>query len=185
VHLFLRNASQLPVEIVQLAYDVHTAWRIRSGERSYRRIAGVQPQRFFVYDPISVPSQETWASSLSCQPGAPRPEGAAQLDLNEGVRCVIVWLFLVDNAGRMGIAAGQGTRAKRVRRYSRRRETNHRGGIAPARWIAPRRTGQARRYEWARRGRWPGAGRVVSVAPLGPGGGPGSPGRKDPNRQGG
>jgi hypothetical protein len=62
VHLFIRNASELPVEVTQLACDLETTWLVPDGEFAYRSVAGVQPHRSFS-DPIVVAPQDTWDGS--------------------------------------------------------------------------------------------------------------------------
>jgi hypothetical protein len=65
VRLYIRNASQLPIEVVQLAFEVHGRWRVPSGPLSWRLVAGVNPRRHFVEaeDLGSVAPEETWSNS--------------------------------------------------------------------------------------------------------------------------
>jgi hypothetical protein len=41
VHLFIRNASELPIEVAQLACDLETRWLVPHGELAYRPVSGV------------------------------------------------------------------------------------------------------------------------------------------------
>lgn len=53
----------------------------------------------------------------------PIPEDGAKLDMLESVRCVVRWLLVIDSAGRRWeLQPGNGHRANRVTRYSRRKE---------------------------------------------------------------
>ena len=133
VHLFIRNASELPVEVAQLACDLETRWLVPDGELAYRPVAGVQPHRCFI-DRIVVAPQYTWDGSYDFNIEHLAPENAVQLDLIRGVVAVIRWLLIIDNAGRKWeVRPGSGTRARRVRWYSRREE------YQPAWWAARRR----------------------------------------------
>jgi hypothetical protein len=62
IHPHIRNASQLPIEVKQLALEVHTTWLVPDGELAYKPVAGVSPHRCFVYD-LRIPPQHTWNNS--------------------------------------------------------------------------------------------------------------------------
>jgi hypothetical protein len=132
VRLFIRNASELPIEVVQLACDLETAWLVPDGEIAYRPVAGVQPHRSFT-DHIVVPPQDTWDSSHEFNIAHLAPENAVQLSLIHGAVVVIRWLLIIDNAGRRWeVRPASGSRARRIRWYSRREE------YQPAWWATRR-----------------------------------------------
>lgn len=79
----IRNASELPIEVVQLACDLETTWLVPDGEIAYRPVAGVQPHRSFT-DHIVVPPQDTWDSSHEFNIAHLAPENAVQLSLIRG-----------------------------------------------------------------------------------------------------
>jgi hypothetical protein len=121
-HLFIRNASELPIEVVQLACDLETTWDVPDGELAYRPVAGVQPHRSFI-DRVMVPPQDTWDGSYDFNIAHLAPENAVQLDLIRGVVVVIRWLLIIDNAGRKWeVRPSSGTRARRVKWYRQREE---------------------------------------------------------------
>jgi len=123
VRLFIKNSSQLPMEIVQLAFDVHGRWLIPSGPDSQRSTPGVNPRRHFLDDLGSSAPDETWSNSFQVNVADTMPQEDASLNFLESARCSIMWLLLIDNAGRRWeIQPGKGGRAKRVRWYSRLRE---------------------------------------------------------------
>jgi hypothetical protein len=120
VDLYIRNASELPVEVVQTAYEVHTTWigkaQVWPGLRPLAVYSGRE----------TVPPQDTWRKQLNYTPASIAnlaPEGAEMLTLFEGVRCVANWMLLIDNAGRRwDVRPSKGSRAKRARWYRRRKE---------------------------------------------------------------
>jgi hypothetical protein len=133
VHLFIRNASELPIEVAQLACDLETTWLVPDGELAYRPVAGIQPHRSFT-DPIVVAPQDTWDGSYDFNIAHLAPENAVQLHLIRGGVVVIRWLLIIDNAGRKWeVRPSSGTRARRVTWYSRREE------YQPAWWATRRR----------------------------------------------
>jgi hypothetical protein len=122
VRLYVKNASQLPIEVVQLAFEVQGRWRVRSGERSWRLVPGLKSRLWFKEN-LGVAPEETWNSSLDANIADTIPEEGARLDQLESVRCVIRWLLVIDSAGRRWrLEPGKGRRAKRITRYSRPRE---------------------------------------------------------------
>jgi hypothetical protein len=118
VRICAKNASELPVQIVRLAYEIETQWIHKGG-----MIAGKPTQGFA--DRIWVPPQEPLEKELTVSVADSRPEGALMLAVIPGqdVDCTIRWLLLVDNAGRKWeVRPGKGSRAKRVKWYRRRRQ---------------------------------------------------------------
>jgi hypothetical protein len=116
-HLFVRNASELPIEVAQLACDLRTTWLVPDGQLAYRPVPGVQPHRSFI-ERIVVAPQVTWDGTYSFDIAHLAPENAVQLDLIRGCVVVIRWLLIIDNAGRKWeVRPSSGTRARRVRWY--------------------------------------------------------------------
>jgi hypothetical protein len=135
VRLYIRNASQLPIEVVQLAYEVHGRWRVPSGSHSWRLVAGVNPRRNFLEVLRPVAPEETWNSSNPVNVADTIPEEGARLDPLESVRCVIVWLLLIDSAGRRWeLQPGKGVGPNGSDGIAATGKTNH-DGSGPARAV--------------------------------------------------
>jgi hypothetical protein len=135
VRLFARNATDLPIEVRQVAYEIHTNWLVPDLDQCtdpdhpdvWLVEAGTRPEKCFV-ERIRVPPQETWEQSFPISFAHLAPERASQPEWFHGVVCEISWILVVDNAGRRWeLRPARGQRARRIRRY-RPRE------YQPARW---------------------------------------------------
>jgi hypothetical protein len=101
--IYVRNGSQLPVEVKQLAYSMYTRWwkPVLGSKLVSEQVPGKVPIRAFVND-LRIPPRRTWnnkAYPYEFDVAHTVPERAQQLDLVQGVRCEIDWLLLIDNAG--------------------------------------------------------------------------------------
>ncbi len=125
---FVRNGSQLPVQVAHLAYDVHSCWMVRDLEQwrddqpgvmgPWQPMAGTGVVRQYI-EGIRVPPQETWSQETGANVAHLVPEHADQLELHGGIRPEIRWVLLVDNAGRRWVAQpSSGGPTRRVRWYS-------------------------------------------------------------------
>jgi hypothetical protein len=131
----LRNSSEVPVLIVQVAWRVDTRWMVADDAQSTPGQAdvwsvepGTESVRMFG-DPQRVPPGETqeWSQPVNVAHTAPR--GATALDPIRGIAVHVDWLLIVDNAGRRWeVRPETGGRAKRVGRRWRPRE------YMPRRW---------------------------------------------------
>lgn len=125
--IYVRNGSELPIVVKQLAYSIHTRWwvPVLGSKQIFEPVAGTEAACNFVND-LRVPPRDTWdneAGPYERNLAHTAPRRAVQLDLVQGVRCEIDWLLLVDNAGRKWeIQPIRGDRAKRLRWYSRPKE---------------------------------------------------------------
>jgi hypothetical protein len=160
VRLTIKNAGNLPVDIFQLAIETSTKWAVRDLDQwerepdgSYSEGPGVwtvkpgkQTQKHFL-GPLRPPPQDRVDHSFEVNVAHMAPEHADQLHLFEGIRCKILWMLIVDNAGRRWeVRPGVGRRARRVRWFSRRREYQ-----PPEFWTAASRI---RQWAWNLRVRW-------------------------------
>lgn len=121
--LFVRNASELPVDVVQVACKVHTCWVVPDRNQSSGITEpGKEPDRFFV-EPGLIPPQETWTHNHEFNTAHQAPHEDCRLMFTRGVVCEVDWILAVDNAQRTWeIRPRRGRRAKRIRWYSHRRE---------------------------------------------------------------
>lgn len=109
----VRNGSQLPIQVAQLAYEVRSRWLVRDlPQRTADRPGapdwavgpwgiglGTDPVRAYV-EGIRVPPQETWHQENGVNVVRQAPDRADQLDMIDGLIYEIRWVLLVDNAGR-------------------------------------------------------------------------------------
>jgi hypothetical protein len=125
VRLFIRNATDLPVEIRQVSYEVHTTWSVPDLDQCtnpdepdiWSMEPGTRPERYFV-DTIRVAPQETWEHPFPVNFAHLAPDGASQPAMFHGVTCEISWVLVADNAGRRWeLRPMKGLRARRIRRY--------------------------------------------------------------------
>ncbi|WSQ10280.1 hypothetical protein OG604_22355 [Streptomyces sp. NBC_01231] len=136
VKLHFGNSGNLPVEIVQISFEVKTKWAVRDLDQWEREPDGslrngygvwtVKPgigsHKHFIAN-VRVPPQGEVDSETPIDVSDLAPEHADQLELFDGITCKISWMLIVDNAGRRWeVRPGVGRRAKRIRWYHRRRE---------------------------------------------------------------
>lgn len=127
----LRNASQLPVRVRQLAYRIETSWWVPdptaqgpSDPNSWTATPGTESQMFFI-DNVRLPPQETLRPECQVNVAHMAPDVASHLVFTDGILAHIEWILIVDNAGRRWVVRPErGGRAKRQRwrRRSRRNE---------------------------------------------------------------
>jgi hypothetical protein len=136
IYTHLRNASELPVVVKQLAYDVHTRWYVEDHEQPsklpqvYKPVDATEPHRAFVHDVKLAPGETRDLTPYEVNLEHLAPEGSRQLDMVGGVKVEVAWLLVIDTAGRRWvIEPPHGGRAKRVRWW--RRRSNE---FMPARW---------------------------------------------------
>ncbi|GAA5151734.1 hypothetical protein GCM10023321_19280 [Pseudonocardia eucalypti] len=120
----IRNASQLPIRVVQVAWQAETRWLIEDKTQSqypkgpgiWSEVSGTAPPSN-VHDHIDVPPQETVEiPPFEVDISNAAPPDAAQLSPTNGVQVRVRWLLVVDNSGRRWeIRPEKGDRAKRVR----------------------------------------------------------------------
>jgi hypothetical protein len=65
IQVYVRNASELPVVVKQLAYSIHTKWLVPEGKQNWELVAGRLPVPRFFVDYIQVPPQRTWDNNAS------------------------------------------------------------------------------------------------------------------------
>lgn len=129
VRFRLRNASEVPVRIVQVAWRIDTQWMVEDTVQStpeHPDVWSIEPGtdsvRMFS-EPRRVPPGETEEWSLPVNVAHTAPEGASALDPIRGMTVHVDWLLVVDNAGRRWeVFPETGGRAKRIRRRWRPRE---------------------------------------------------------------
>lgn len=125
---FVRNGSALPVEIVQIAFSIHTRWMVRDLEQwqDDLQVWSVEPGIGTVKmysGHVRVPPAETWESGPQEVNFAHlAPEHADQIDPTNGLTYEIRWVLLIDNSGRRWeVRPMAGGQARRITWWSRRR----------------------------------------------------------------
>lgn len=102
IQVYVRNGSELPVQVEQLEYVIRTRWLVPTDDGAWEPVDGTPAGPSSLRD-FQVRPQQTWDNN-----GTPAevnlahtaPERAVQLDLLQGVRCEINSVVVVDNAGR-------------------------------------------------------------------------------------
>lgn len=121
----IRNASELPVRVRQIAYRTTTTWLVEdklqsgvpSGPGVWTPTSGTQPIRSFHVD-IGIPPGATKQLKFVVNVAHTAPADAVQLDMLRGIECHVDWLLVLDNAGRRWHLRPEiGRRARRVRRW--------------------------------------------------------------------
>jgi hypothetical protein len=129
IQMHLRNASELPVIVKLLAYEVHTRWAVRESEYSWEVIDAAEPSRAFVPDVQLAPGETKDIPPHRLDVTDHAPKGSNQLDIVNGVTVRVAWLLLIDNAGRRWVVKPhKGRRARQARRWWRPEE------YMPAKW---------------------------------------------------
>jgi hypothetical protein len=104
IHLYVRNGSDLPVNVLDLYYVIHTRWLVPpkgpDDWGGYDSIEGTPQPSAFPPGEFQVRPHETWHSTVLEGLAETAPEGALQLDPEKGVRPEIDYLLILDNAGR-------------------------------------------------------------------------------------
>jgi hypothetical protein len=144
VEVSVRNSSQLPINLAQLACEVRTVWlvpdwqQIPSGQRPdiWTPTPGTATSKFFI-EKIVVPPGETREINAEIDVSNHAPNDAKQLTFPDGVQGSIQWLLVHDNAGRSWeLRPTKGRRARRIRWYSRLKEyQSPTFRSAPPRWL--------------------------------------------------
>lgn len=136
IKLHFGNAGNLPVEITHVSFEVRTKWVVRDLDQWERDPDGNLKRDFGVWtvapgtsshkhfiSHVRVPPQDRVDSDDPIDVSDLAPEHADQLELFDGITCSVLWMLIVDNAGRRWeVRPGVGRRARRIRWYHRRRE---------------------------------------------------------------
>jgi hypothetical protein len=159
IKIHIRNASELPIEVIQMAWTLQTQWLIPSEDHPYpevmvRRSMKGKPDVMRFLGAVGVAPQETFASQwypTNLAHTAPADD-TLLLFFSEGVKCVISYALITDNADRRWeVRQRQGKPAKRIRWYSRS------GPHYPVDWQNPVgrrfRVLKAKAKEWVRQSR--------------------------------
>ncbi|MGH3479316.1 MAG: hypothetical protein ACRDQD_21080 [Nocardioidaceae bacterium] len=121
----IRNASELPIRIRHVAYDIDTSWMMPDPQhpgRARTMVPGTEPHRTF-QENVVVPPMETVPLPFTVNIAHLAPHGTDELDFLNGIRPRVRWLLVVDNAGRRwDVRPETGGRAKRVGRRWRPEE---------------------------------------------------------------
>ncbi len=99
--MYVRNGSELPVEVKHLEYTIRTRWLVPTSDGAWEPVDGEPGGPYHLYD-LQVRPQETWdnnGTAVETNLAHTAPERAVQLDLLEGVRCEINSVVVLDNAG--------------------------------------------------------------------------------------
>ncbi|MEV4079794.1 hypothetical protein AB0J43_05835 [Nonomuraea fuscirosea] len=122
-----RNASHLPVRVVQLAWQVNSRWMVQSAEHTselpaYQTVEGINNSLQFNND-VLLPPDSTIETKTNVNVAHQAPEAGVQLDLIRGIECEVEWILIIDNAGRRWEThPGRPGRAKLMRWYHVRKE---------------------------------------------------------------
>lgn len=134
VRLLARNGSELPIELSYVAFEIETRWSVPDYDQAWfdpedphypgvwKIERGTEPHRMFV-GPINIAPQSTFEGSwASANLSHLAPASNSSLDFTvEGVRCVLRWALVTDNAGRRWQTRHRkGRQAKRIRWFSLR-----------------------------------------------------------------
>jgi hypothetical protein len=125
--MHLRNASELPVVVRQLALEVHTRWFHEVEEHQALRVFDLvdarEPLRAFPENLQLAPGETKDLTPFEVNLKHLAPEGSNQLAWPNGVTVRVAWLLLIDNAGRRWVVKPHtGRRARLVHRWWRRPE---------------------------------------------------------------
>jgi hypothetical protein len=131
--VFARNAADVPVKVVQLACALRPVWMVPDPDAQtggppgriwvWRPEPGLDPPVRSFLGPFTVAPGDQFENLSSFNVDHTRPEGAIQLSITDGASCDVMWVLVIDNAGRRWeIRPGTSGRARRIRRWSRRRE---------------------------------------------------------------
>ncbi|MGW4678781.1 hypothetical protein ACWEOS_10020 [Micromonospora taraxaci] len=130
---FVRNGSDLPIEVTNVAWKVKTRWMMPEGDSGepWGNYPGNAPIAWAIepadrstelhLGPLRVPPQKTIEGEWQVCPLADlTPEGADQLDFSpDGVHFALEWAVVTDNAGRRWLTKHQqGRPARRIRWHS-------------------------------------------------------------------
>ena len=67
IYMHLRNASELPVIVKQLAYEVETHWAVKDTEYSWEMVDAAKPTRAFVNDVQLAPGETKATRRCRCR----------------------------------------------------------------------------------------------------------------------
>lgn len=127
----MRNASDLPVDVVKLACEVRTSWMVPVEPEqlvpAHVITAGTGSVRVF-FDDFRVPPGETLQMPYPVNFAHLAPDGAVQLSPIRGVTTIASWLLVIDNVGRRWVIRPRKGRAMRWRWYRKSEE------YSPRRW---------------------------------------------------
>jgi hypothetical protein len=119
IEVHVRNASDLPIDVIQLAYEVRTAWMVPHEPADPVSAYAVTPSsdgvQQFLND-LRVPPGETLDMSFPVNFAHLAPDGAVQLSPIRGVTAAANWLLVIDNVGRRWVVQPRRGRARRWRR---------------------------------------------------------------------
>ena len=137
VQIHIRNATNLPIEVHLVAFNFQTKWIVPSfsdelgHEPNVREGASGKTDVMRFMGPVGIAPQKTWEGQrITVNLTHTAPADSASLDFtSDGVKCVIAYALIIDNAGRRWEARQrQGKSARRIRWYSRSDE------YYPAEW---------------------------------------------------
>jgi hypothetical protein len=117
IQVYVRNGSELPVEVKHLQYTIRTRWEVPTNDGALL-VESEPAGPFHLYD-FQVRPRQTWdnrATPYEVNLAHTAPKDAVQLDPHQGVRCEISSIQIVDNAGRCWeIQPSGGGRAKTLK----------------------------------------------------------------------
>jgi hypothetical protein len=122
----LRNAGNLPLRIVQIAWRAESTWLAKDldqprggGISVWIPTKGTRPELIF-QEKIILPPQETMDLQFTIDVSSHAPPDAHQLTPIDGIAVQAEWLLVLDSAGRKWqLKPGQAGRALRVRPWWR------------------------------------------------------------------
>lgn len=128
VQIHIRNATELPIEVQLVAFTFQTRWGMPVGDdvpdsvvRVRQYVPGKADSMRFM-GPVGIAPQTTWDGAwvdINLTHTAPADDAELYF-FSDGVKCVIAYSLITDNAGRRWEARQrQGKPAKRIRWYSR------------------------------------------------------------------
>jgi hypothetical protein len=125
IEVHVRNASDLPVNVVRLAYEVRASWMVPTEPQSLVPVHVITAgdgcvQQFL--DDFRVPPGETLNMPSPVNVAHLAPAGAVQLSPIRGITAAASWLLVIDNVGRRWAVRPRTGRAVRRRWYRRSEE---------------------------------------------------------------
>lgn len=128
VQIHIKKATNLPIDVHRLAFNFQTSWMVPSfsddlgpGPHVWVGASGKTDVMRFM-GPVGIAPQKTWDGqwvAVNLTHTAPA-ESASLVFTSDGVKCVISYALIVDNAGRRWeTRQRQGKAARRISWYSR------------------------------------------------------------------
>jgi hypothetical protein len=128
VRVFLRNASQLPIEIVHVGAEIRSRWAVLDILQRDKRVGASKPvdgteRSTFTFGGIRLVPDQNYEHRYRLDMSHHAPARSSTLALERGIVGEFRSILVIDNAGRRWrLRPGRGGSAKRVRRGRKRKD---------------------------------------------------------------